>query len=239
MQFVLDGRAAVCRAERICDKVDGRTLELAHAERGKLSLSAIGLLGEQITDGHAQARQAAEYFGGDVPKTVDALVVAAERLHHLIFGATGLSYAGRIRSAGDQEVVVDRGRHQLVGASPAHIRAILAQTLTDSLPALLCDDPVRLARGGAILLEGLFRAHPFLDGNGRVGRLLVRIYVQRSGRYQLLEFDNRGRSVRKYLNALRYVRRKMRDDATSPRCDPYRYLAEWLRRHIVEVGADF
>ena len=109
MQFVLDGQHSVCRAERICDKVDGRTLELAFSERGRLSLSAIGLLGEQITDGHAQARQAAEYFGQDVPKTVEALMAAAERLHYLIFGPTGLTYAGRIRSEGDQEVVVDRG----------------------------------------------------------------------------------------------------------------------------------
>lgn len=228
----------ICRTERICDMVDGRTLELAHAARGRLSLSDIRLLGEQITTGHAQARQAAEYFRRDVPRTADALVAEAEGLHRMIFGATGLAFAGRLRTETDEEVLVDRGRHELVGAPPAQIRPLLEQTLATALPSLLSDDPERLARGSAILLEGLFRAHPFLDGNGRVGRLLVRLYVQRSGHYQLLEFANHGKSGRTYIGALHYARRKMRDDTTSSPADPYRYLARWLRQHMVEVQAD-
>ena len=100
------------------------------------------------------------------------------------------------------------------------------------------EQKVALVQKHLIDKQPVFRAHPFLDGNGRVARLLMRVYIQRSGRFQALAFQNQGKSGRKYVGALRYARKLMREDAAAQKRDPYRYLAAWVRMHMTEVEED-
>lgn len=132
-------------------------------------------------------------------------------MHRTIFGQTNLSFAGRFRQPGER-VTVDRGHHEFEGAAPETILPGLEKLFVDIIQQNTHAPTKRLlANQVAALFERFFTIHPFLDGNGRVARLLARWLVLDIGQFDLLTFPKNRRARMRYLNGLRYAHRR-RDD---------------------------
>jgi len=140
-----------------------------------------------------------------VPRDPEALVDVIRRMHEALFAEAEPSFAGRFRLAGEE---VRFGgdtslRHELRGEAPSSIHA----RLIGLLPVLRLDamrDMPReeLAHTLAMFLEDFFRIHPFVDGNGRIGRLFLEWLVfHESGRYRLRSLGH----TRAYRKALQYA----------------------------------
>ena len=116
---------------------------------------------------------------------------------------------GRFRSVGE-EVEVDVGKHQFAGEIADKIEESLAQlwaNLQESIGKLQPDRNLLLTEDqvldlSAYIMVHFFKVHPFNDGNGRVARILIRIFARRQGFD--FDFDRKVRqSDKKYLDALR------------------------------------
>jgi Fic family protein len=146
-------------------------------------------------------------------------------LHRMLLANISEEIAGRFRSAGEYVRV---GNH--VAPAPEQVEALLLGMLTTFSGSVL-DDPVR--RVARLHLE-FERVHPFNDGNGRIGRVLVNDVLYRLG-FPPVIIRNKGKD--------RYYEMLRRYDASRETKSFETYLAvlmlESLHRRIAYLrGAD-
>jgi len=111
------------------------------------------------------------------------------KIHKIIF-ANSKSFAGKFRKSGEEVVVIDsKGIVVHEGAHQPRIKHLLNELVKwysknkDKYPALVL---------GAVIHNQFENIHPFLDGNGRVGRILLNNILIRHGLPPLnIELKNR------------------------------------------------
>jgi fido (protein-threonine AMPylation protein) len=194
--------------------------------------------------GHLVAELRGSY--AKYPDSEDDFLELLRQLHRLAFSHAQLPFGGVFRQ-GDDRVWFGQGTNELEGAPPSDIVPRLRRLYGRVFHDLERIDRVRFAQNCAIFLEEFFRIHPFPDGNGRLGRLFLKVAANGTKRFGFIPFrsappDGRnGRAERRaYLTALEYAHRhcfgseKRRVDVA----DPYRFLARWLDRYIIERDSE-
>ncbi len=207
--FQFDGStaAAVAEAERGIVELDGRVVALVDTE----ALSRLLLCAEAVASSRiegleigprrlleADALRAAGGTANDVTAAevlanIDAMAYATQaidagdeihvdhllELHRRLLGETRLSeHAGRIRTA----------QNWIGGSAYNPCRAAFVPPPADEVPSLLadlctfCNDDALPASAQAAIAHAQFETiHPFVDGNGRVGRALIHLVLRRRG----------------------------------------------------------
>ena len=104
-------------------------------------------------------------------------------LHQLLLGGINDEYAGKLRQAGEYVRV---GRH--IAPAPEHVEYLLQELLTDYQLARSRDFIDTIAEFH-VRFENI---HPFCDGNGRIGRVLINKQLSQMG-YPPLIIRSKGR----------------------------------------------
>ena len=100
--------------------------------------------------------------------------------------------------------------------------------------------PDDLALRGAMFLERFFMIHPFVDGNGRVGRSILGLLINytRTWEFTFSRSTSR-RQRRRYLRTLEYTHRHVprNNDERCKSClrNPYWLLEKWIRGQMDPV----
>lgn len=111
-----------------------------------------------------------EYLRGKA--SVDLNLETVLLLHKMLIGRIDDSIAGRLRS---KQEFVRVGSH--IAPAPEHIESLLDELFVDFASAL---DTYFLERVSRFHLE-FERIHPFVDGNGRIGRVLINAQLAQCG----------------------------------------------------------
>lgn len=104
----------------------------------------------------------------DIELTIETILL----LHQMLMGGINDAIAGRFRHEGEYVRV---GTH--IAPAPEHIESLLKSLLTDYASA---HDAYFLERTARFHLE-FERIHPFNDGNGRIGRVLIHLQLSKLG----------------------------------------------------------
>lgn len=109
-------------------------------------------------------------------------------LHKMLLGGINDGVAGRFR---DSHEFVRVGSH--IAPAPEHVERLLEELIADFKSA---DDEYFLERIARFHLE-FERIHPFVDGNGRIGRVLINFQLAKLG-YPPIIIRNKGKHENYY-----------------------------------------
>lgn len=222
---------------KFCEQFDLRLIELAHAQhRRALTLQQFKDMTVQIQKNHHNLLLRARHGQLDFPQTDAAFVDCVTSLHANLYHATGLSFAGAIRS---EEVECGHLAYKFSGEQPDQIVSKLKQLWREVLAEHQMNSHHKpdFATVCARFLHTYFRIHPFPDGNGRTGRIVLAMMAFNSHRWVFTAFPNQGKWRTRYRTALKYADRhlgykKVREGDFHRSVNPYKYLRIWLEQHL-------
>jgi fido (protein-threonine AMPylation protein) len=225
-----------CKETRLCDLVDPALLD----HRWCPNLGDYRELAESIELGSALMSLHLNEVTAWPDRAAGFLKLLCSS-HQRLLGSGLPRIAGRFRTSAEAVVFGGNGAHRREGVAGERIEIELRQ-LYEATPlgSFASEDPHTVAMASAIFLTRFFRIHPFLDGNGRVGRAMIALLCRLGGTYWLPRFDPSPRSRRRYLKALQYAHRyadEDRMDRETPRCPPL-FLAIWLRHQLEPAPSD-
>lgn len=179
----------VNRVEQVyaSNAIEGNRLTLRETE---LVLRGITVAGRSLNE-HIEANNLAKAWDRMRSLSMDPLTEASMlELHAIVLAGIDSSQAGRFRTEG---VRITGSR--LIPANPASIPA----KVTQAFSSYLANDGLDPVSKSADLHASITRIHPFVDGNGRVARLVQSIALNQAGYWPvLISPDDRN----EYYNAL-------------------------------------
>jgi len=207
------------REAKLCDRIDTGLLGM-FPRRGVRWYESIS---KSIAVGHAVATSIVETTTC-FPTSGEALVEFSKRCHRVVFQAWPEG-SGEFRT---EPGYFGFGVHEREGVEAEQIPSVLME-LGDEYGFRFANagHPDVLALTCASFLYRFFEVHPFPDGNGRVGRLLLRLGAKANG-FELAWHQRMSQAARrKYINALRYADRNS-DMTPSDKRAPLGKLTAWM-----------
>lgn len=221
-----------CKRERLCKRIDVSLLYL----RPGLRLDQYDDLRDALELGHVRARnQFLQELVSPTPEEFPALVQA---IHGVIFGLAFPEgdFAGKFRTRDEHVRVGGEGAYGFDGLRGEQIEPALVELLRsrggfDAVPR----EPSAFSRWCAIFIERFFRIHPFRDGNGRTGRMLLEIAGRHAG-FVFLGWHESAADRRRYVKALEYAHRHVGSSEDPERrwVNPHHGLARWIERRLID-----
>lgn len=214
-----------CKYERACSQFDPRLIELT----GVKDLEELERMGQKIALGHVRASSLC--VSSPLPEDADAFLNWLLDAHHLIFAEGVPAIAGHFRKGTERVFYGGERQHRREGVAAFKIDAELRklyqrhQERSSRMP---------LAQVMAYFLEEFFRVHPFIDGNGRVGRLFLMLLAEHAGFAFTPKTNSRDRQ--RYVKALQYAH--ARCDPVSERAEvknPVHPLERWIEKGLIRV----
>jgi fido (protein-threonine AMPylation protein) len=219
-----------CKEQRLCERVDVDLL----MRLPRQPIEAFDALSENIEQGHAVAN----LYGlvASFPSSVDVFLRFLKHLHAAIFRSAIPTIAGRFRSDGEDVEFGGEGGNRLRGSNPAAIEDELEHLFETCVrDGFKLGSLDAVAHRCALFLERFFRIHPFVDGNGRVGRLFVALACANTDVY-VLPWKKTSEARRKYIKALEYAHRHAPGSTHGgyKACRQHtKYLALWILDHLL------
>lgn len=240
-----NSRERSCKVHRICDEYD---LTLRDHAPGRTHDEYVQMQ-QLIEAGYSVAKSTYPRSSKIGPSPEDFINVLCQA-HRMTFGEVH-AWAGRFRAPGEP-VHVGHNHHEFEGTNPTAIRDELVQLWQGlgretAVPlAGQQDAEWKFAVWAAVFLERFLTIHPFLDGNGRIGRFIVEVIAEQSGfvvgqPFASMDSKDARRDRRDYLYALQYAHKYC---GVSPaahllgvghRRDPHYFLACWWAKRLLDL----
>lgn len=150
--------------------IENSTLTLKETERILLELEVSRSVSVRELFEAKNLARVTEYLRGKqgIPLNLEAMLL----LHKILIGGIDDSISGRLRKTNEYVRV---GSH--IAPAPEHLGRLLEQAFIEYRSAL---DDYFLERIARFHLE-FERIHPFVDGNGRIGRVLINLQLAAQG----------------------------------------------------------
>ena len=189
----------------------------------------------------------------DLPDLPGDFLEYMTEVHRRLFDGTHLTFGGRFRHPGEHSAPMGPYGRQLPTSPAEHIEARLRRLHRTRIRPAEVGPPVfgtkeALAHNCAQVLHDFFAIHPFVDGNGRTGRLLLVAIASKRSPFRFRALDVRVDGTAKeqgteYIRALQRVDEELEQQArggTGPgdAARAYDPLAEWLAALLVEATTD-
>ena len=168
--------------------IEGSTLNLQEVSlvlHDHISPEGAALRDISEAENHAKAFEFVKNWSGNITKEFIL------EMHRILMQDTLGEHAGKIR---DVQVIV-RGAEK-VPPKPEEVEPQLDELLRWHRYNKKCYNPIIIASYLHVAFEGI---HPFRDGNGRVGRLLLN-FILLKNRYPLINIENKERG--RYMKAV-------------------------------------